>query len=216
MYWIGRALEEIDAAAVLMTHSMSGAYGWKLLETHGDRIAAVVAMVPGGLGNIQPTGEVLSKDGDTIEMKLQLTVKSNMTEPFVTPQEWAQKKLMGQGSRFPRHVSERYLGSLCAIPPRLLYEQFNIAGSQLKVSHFTHYDKKRVLVLIGTHDVDHPPDVDKPIVDWLNANGAKAEFVQLSDIGISGNGHMMMLESNSDEIACFIEQWLTRSANAEI
>ena len=39
------------------------------------------------------------------------------------------------------------------------------------------------------------------IVTWLNGNGAKADFCFLADRGIVGNGHMLMLEDNSDEIA---------------
>jgi hypothetical protein len=45
-------------------------------------------------------------------------------------------------------------------------------------------------------------------VSWLNANGAKAEFCFLADRGIVGNGHMLMLEQNSDEIAGLILEWL--------
>jgi hypothetical protein len=32
------------------------------------------------------------------------------------------------------------------------------------------------------------------IADWLNENGAKADFWFLGDRGVSGNGHMMMIE----------------------
>ena len=39
--------------------------------------------------------------------------------------------------------------------------------------------------------------------------GVKAtDFVRLEDVGISGNGHMMMLELNSDEIIAFIDDWM--------
>ena len=96
------------------------------------------------------------------------------------------------------------------MPARLIYERVNIEGSQLKVSNFSSYKSKPVLVIIGTNDPDHTVAVDKPIVDWLNANGARAEFVLLSDQGISGNGHMMMIESNSDQIAGLVEQWIGR------
>lgn len=43
---------------------------------------------------------------------------------------------------------------------------------------------------------------------WLSANGAKADFCFLADRGIVGNGHMLMLETNSDEIAGIILDWL--------
>ena len=44
--------------------------------------------------------------------------------------------------------------------------------------------------------------------DWLNANGAKADFIYLGDLGITGNGHMLMLERNSDAVAQLIIDWI--------
>jgi hypothetical protein len=36
------------------------------------------------------------------------------------------------------------------------------------------------------------------------------DFINLSDIGIGGNGHLMMLERNSDDIARVIATWLEK------
>ena len=33
-------------------------------------------------------------------------------------------------------------------------------------------------------------------------------FIKLADLGIHGNGHMMMLEKNSDQVAQVIADWL--------
>ncbi len=62
--------------------------------------------------------------------------------------------------------------------------------------------------LTGTNDLGHARAVDEPIADWLNANGAKAEFIYLGDLGITGNGHMLMLERNSDALAQLIIDWI--------
>jgi hypothetical protein len=56
--------------------------------------------------------------------------------------------------------------------------------------------------------------VDGAIVTWLNGNGAKADFCFLADRGIVGNGHMLMLEDNSDEIAGIILDWLEKPATS--
>jgi hypothetical protein len=45
---------------------------------------------------------------------------------------------------------------------------------------------KRILVMTGTDDVDHPQKLDGSIVEWLNQNGAKAEFIYLGDRDIIG------------------------------
>ena len=61
-----------------------------------------------------------------------------------------------------------------------------------------------MLVVSGTHDLSHPRAFDQKLVDWLSPRGAYADFLPLGDIGIEGNGHMMMLEDNSSEIASLI------------
>jgi hypothetical protein len=60
----------------------------------------------------------------------------------------------------------------------------------------------------GTNDLGHAREVDEPIADWLNANGAEADFIYLGDLGINGNGHMLMLERNSDALAQLIIDWI--------
>jgi hypothetical protein len=92
---------------------------------------------------------------------------------------------------FPRDHIGVYASSLTPIPPRLLYERRNIRGSQLKVTDLSNYRGKRVLVMTGTEDADHPRQLDGAIVEWLNKNGARADFIYLGDRGIVGNGHMM-------------------------
>jgi predicted esterase len=53
----------------------------------------------------------------------------------------------------------------------------------------------------------------KPTVQkWHEAvrtAGADADWVELPKRGITGNSHMLMMDTNSDEIAGFIQTWLT-------
>jgi pimeloyl-ACP methyl ester carboxylesterase len=46
---------------------------------------------------------------------------------------------------------------------------------------------------------------------WLNQAGVKTTFVKLEDVGLPGNGHQMMSEKNSAEIAKFFMSWLDRT-----
>jgi pimeloyl-ACP methyl ester carboxylesterase len=94
------------------------------------------------------------------------------------------------------------------IPARLLLERRNVVGSQLRVVDFSKFRGKPVLVLTGTNDLGHARAVDEPIAAWLNANGAEADFIYLGDFGITGNGHMLMLERNSDALAQLIIDWI--------
>jgi pimeloyl-ACP methyl ester carboxylesterase len=191
---------------------MSGAYGWRLLESHGESIAAVVGVAPAQPGNIQAAPPVTRETDDFVELGGPgVFPRLDKRAPALGSLAFVEKKLVGEGSRhFPRRTIGDYAASLHAIPPRLIYERLNVNGSQLKVGRPERLKGKPVLVLTGTDDFDHPRALDAAIVDWLNAAGARAEFLWLGDIGIEGNGHMLMLEDNSDRIARVILDWLDR------
>ena len=42
----------------------------------------------------------------------------------------------------------------------------------------------------------------------LKDAGGSVDVVDLPDVGIKGNSHMMMMDKNSDEIAGMIQKWL--------
>ena len=55
-------------------------------------------------------------------------------------------------------------------------------------------------------------DSDNAILQGLSAEKmlVKHDFVRLEDKNIKGNGHMMMHEKNSSDIANFINQWIKK------
>jgi hypothetical protein len=63
-----------------------------------------------------------------------------------------------------------------------------------------------------TSEASYHASYDHCTVRYLAQAGVKTTFIRLPDVGIHGNGHMMMLEKNSDQIADVIERWL-RSMN---
>jgi len=52
---------------------------------------------------------------------------------------------------------------------------------------------------------------DHCLAKWLNQAGVKTEFVRMEDVGLKGNGHEMMLEKNSDDIARWIGTWIDKN-----
>jgi hypothetical protein len=52
-------------------------------------------------------------------------------------------------------------------------------------------------------------------VDFLRQAGCDAELLRLEEIGITGNGHMPMAETNSDEVAMALHHWLAQHSLAE-
>ena len=135
-------------------------------------------------------------------------MRVDKTAPVVASADFVERKLVGDSRYFPRDRLADYAASLRPIAPKLWLERQNIHGSQLRVSDPQKLAGKRVLVITGTEDLDHSREVDGAIVTWLNQNGARADFCFLADRGIVGNGHMLMLEQNSDAIAGIILDWL--------
>jgi hypothetical protein len=50
---------------------------------------------------------------------------------------------------------------------------------------------------------------DYDFADAIRAGGGKVDVINLPEIGIKGNSHMMMMDKNNGEIADVIEKWLT-------
>jgi hypothetical protein len=54
--------------------------------------------------------------------------------------------------------------------------------------------------------------IDRPSGECrLKQAGVNAAWVDLGKEGIHGNGHMMMLEKNSDAVAARIENWVDKA-----
>jgi len=68
---------------------------------------------------------------------------------------------------------------------------------------------ENIPVLVVTSEASYHAPYDHCTVRYLAQAGVKSTHVRLPDIGIHGNGHMMMLEKNSDQIATFLETWFT-------
>jgi pimeloyl-ACP methyl ester carboxylesterase len=206
---LGALARSLGGPLILLTHSMSGAYGWRLAELNRDLIHAVVGVAPAPPGNIQKTAPVYAETDAMIETQASgRRVRIDKEKPVPPTRDFVERKLIGESRFFPRDRLADYAASLAPVPPGLLLERQNVHGRQLRVSDLQQLAGKRVLVITGTADLDHARDVDGAIVTWLNANGAAAEFCFLGDRGIVGNGHMLMMEDNSDEIADIIMSWL--------
>jgi pimeloyl-ACP methyl ester carboxylesterase len=208
---LGSVIDGLDAPCVLLTHSMSGPYGWRLAETHAGRILAVIGVAPGPPGNIQPAPEILAEGDGFVEV---MSGKFRRRLPFDRPSVFGDRlirdKLIGDGDRFPMDDFETYARSLTGTPPRLFIERCNVDGSQIKIADPAKLKGKPMLVVSSDHDPDHTPEIDGAIAVWLNSIGAAADYWYLPEHGISGNGHMMMLENNNAEIASLIAGWIEK------
>ena len=51
------------------------------------------------------------------------------------------------------------------------------------------------------------------VAKWLNQAGVKTTYTRLEDVGLPGNGHQMMSEKNSAEIAKYLQGWIEKNVH---
>jgi hypothetical protein len=66
-------------------------------------------------------------------------------------------------------------------------------------------------IAIVMSEASYHASYDHCTVNYLNQAGVRTTFIKLADRGIHGNGHMMMLEKNSDDIAAVMRDWLVKA-----
>ena len=70
-----------------------------------------------------------------------------------------------------------------------------------------------VLMMFGDYVDEHPrwaayKKIDLEYGDAIKAAGGTVDVINLPEIGIKGNSHMMMQDKNNAEIAEVIQKWL--------
>jgi pimeloyl-ACP methyl ester carboxylesterase len=205
-------LADIGGPILLLTHSMGGALGWRVAELAASQVVGIVGIAPGPPGNIQPAAEVTGETAEDILIQTpQRRGRISKQASTRSDREFVEDKLVGTSARFPRAHLAAYGKMLTPTASRLLYERQNTLGSQVRVQDPGCFAGKPVLIVTGDQDRDHPREIDEPIADWLAGHGALTQFVWLADRGITGNGHMLMMEENSDEIADLVIDWAARN-----
>lgn len=71
-----------------------------------------------------------------------------------------------------------------------------------------------LLLIIGDNYVFPGTPRHMAFLNTLRAAGSAPEILKLSDLGIIGNSHMMMMDRNSDHIAGVVEGWLAERGAA--
>src|SRR4051812_19970194 len=70
---------------------------------------------------------------------------------------------------------------------------------------------KRTPILIVVSEASYHAPYDHCTSKFLAAAGVKHTFTRLPDVGIHGNGHMMMLEKNNLQIAALLRRWIEKT-----
>ncbi len=184
----GAALLDRIGPAVLITHSRAGTSGWLIADARPELVKAIVAVEPNGppFYNAPPLG----KAGDTIARPFAITYAPMTYSPAVRSAE-------DFGKLHQAPAPDAYKTG-CWLP----------AGEQPKLTNLT-----RMPVMVLTGGASYHAAYDYCTAAFLKRSGVPVERVQLDDIGIEGNTHGMMGETNNGEIAQLIAGWLVRQGD---
>ncbi|MBT5030885.1 MAG: alpha/beta fold hydrolase [Proteobacteria bacterium] len=177
-------LDLIGEPVILLTHSQGGWFGWNIADERPDSVVAIATAEPAAppiRGVNSATVEYRDRGG----MAWGVTNTPITYDPPISDSSELNVVLEDEAEGpnlvpcYRQEEPARQLANLVDIP-----------------------------VLFINGDGGYHRIVDHCLANWLNQAGVETEYVRLEEVGFSGNGHMMMLELNSKEIAEFIGGWL--------
>ncbi|MDP4006286.1 alpha/beta hydrolase [Methylobacterium sp. NEAU K] len=182
------ALLEKIGPAILITHGQSALFGWAVSDARPDLVKAHVTVEPNGppFFDVQFRGgkEFWEKSGDGRARAYGLTrMPLTFDPPVKAPEDLA---VVQQAKAADGHIR----CWLQADPARTLP---NLA---------------KVPAVVVTAEASFHATYDDCTVAFLAQAGARPDVIRLADQGLRGNGHMMMLEANSDAVADALAAWL--------
>ena len=189
----GVALLDKIGPAILMTHSQSGVFGWLIADARPKLVKAIIAMEPSGppvYENVAIGAPNWFKDGE-LGKPYGLTSQPLIYDPPIV-QASDLKFIRQQKPDAPDLVR--------------CWEQ---ASPARKLANLT-----SISVLVIQAEASYHASYDHCTVDYLRAAGVTTTFIRLADVGIRGNGHMLMMEKNSDGIAAVASRWLDKTMAA--
>lgn len=199
-------LLQTTGPAIVVAHSAAGPMAWWLAEQHEDLVAAIIGVAPGAPANLLPA---LPSEPEAIA-RLQHDAQAgypvySRPDQVVTVDDQFIRQFWAASERFPAHCIDAYARTVVPESPRLLNERFHIGGQGLVLQAPEKVARRPLLVVTGEHDLRHPRATDEALARYFDA-----EHLWLPDAGLHGNGHMLMLEDNSQAICALMLRWLDR------
>jgi pimeloyl-ACP methyl ester carboxylesterase len=178
---------------ILMTHSQSGAYGWEAVDQRPDKVKALIQAEPSAppVHDVEFLGAPeWFRDGPRTRTWGLTAIPITYAPPAKDASELAfERQEKADGPDLARCWQQKE-------PARKL----------------PNLQKLPIAIVTGEASFHGP--YEHCVVKFLEQAGVHPTWLNLGAMGIHGNGHMMMLEKNSDQIADVIETWV-RKALAE-
>ncbi len=193
----------IGRPAVVVCHSMGGAVTWKLVEHEPALVAGVVSIAGAYPANLAPVSEVVSDDGNIVEVTFAdtgvlITVDRRVMNLY--DDAYVFRQGIAGSTRFPMEHVDAMRASLVGLPPRMLLQRLGVVAGMPRVEEPAGFAGLPVRLVAGDRDPAHTRAIEERTVGLLREWGAEAELVWLADLGITGNGHFLFFEDNSDEL----------------
>ncbi|MDB5414608.1 MAG: alpha/beta-hydrolase [Rubritepida sp.] len=175
----GAALLDRIGPAILMTHSQAGPFGWLIADARPRLVKGIMALEPSG----PPFWDAVLGDGPN--RRWGLTNPPMTYDPPVTDPAQLQvaQEATADGPNLER----------CRLQTGTPHQLPNLRGIPIAI----------VVAEASYHSV-----YDHCTSKYLRQAGVENDFLRLADQGIRGNGHMIMIERNSLEIAQFLDRWM--------
>jgi pimeloyl-ACP methyl ester carboxylesterase len=182
-------LDAINTPVILLTHSQGGAFGWLVADARPNLVKAIITVEPAAppIRGVD-TSKVTYNEGGGLSWGVTnspITYEPAAAAATDLTTVFDNKPEPGKVGCYLQAEPARKLKNLQLIPVLFL----NGEG--------------------GYHRI-----YDHCLAKWLNQAGVKTEYVEMEKFDMPGNGHMMMLEKNSAEIAKFMGSWLSRNARS--
>ena len=175
----GVALLDRIGPAILVTHSQAGPFGWLLADARAAAVKAIVAVEPNGPPfQNAVTGEEKARAWGIADIPLTYDPPARDAADLAPVREPS-----SDGPDLAVCWGQRD-------PPR-------------RLSHLP-----GIPILIVTAEASYHAVYDHCTSKYLTRAGVPNTFMRLEEQGVRGNGHMMMLEKNSVDVAAAIQKWL--------
>jgi pimeloyl-ACP methyl ester carboxylesterase len=185
----GAALLDRIGPAIILTHSQSGPYGWFIADARPKLVKGIIAVEPSG----PPFYDVVQQgppdwfaDGP-LSRPWGITTIPITYDPAVS--DPSQLSFTEQATPDAPDLVR------CRLQTEPAHQLPTLQG---------------IPIVIVTSEASYHASYDHCTSKYLDQAGVDHDFVRLADIGIHGNGHMMMLEENNLDISAFFARWLSK------
>jgi pimeloyl-ACP methyl ester carboxylesterase len=205
------ALLDKIGPAIVFVHSQAGQYAWPLAQERPMLVKAIVGVEPSG----PPVHDLVVKGGEP---------RFGVTFDAATKQDQADDQFRDSPELKRYGLGDHpltYAPAISAQAPLEFVRQEKADGPDL-ARCWRQKEPAKTLVAVGDRPVLYVAaeasfyaPYHHCTVAYLEQAGVNVDFVRLWDVGIRGNGHLMMLEKNSDAIAQRIAGWLDKVIAAD-